>query len=281
MTDDIILQRIIRDPKRVFILDGYIVPKIRDDDKKMNLDEEYWKAVGKIRSNPNYPNFEKRLLHKLSTVSDPDLFDYIPEFPLIISNPELFNFLLGKEYDKHHFRCDIFFKRLGVIVELDSAWHKDLKLDQARDRYIKHVWGIDTVRVELGLKEDSEESIKTLDSRFEEVWKILLGHYNRVVKNRILIRSKKPGKFDLPVIINYDQYLVRQFRKEERDTIRICEKYLENQQGFYTMKTVVLYLDKLEKKDKKLFDDQTLFIKERLERLLSYVYEKDLRCVGP
>ena len=115
----------------------------------------------------------------------------------------------------------------------------------------------------------------------QEVWKILLGHYDRVVKNRILIRSKKPGKFDLPVIINYDQYLVRQFRKEERDTIRICEKYLENQQGFYTMKTVVLYLDKLEKKDKKLFDDQTLFIKERLERLLSYIYEKDLRCVGP
>lgn len=281
MNDQIILQRVIRDPKRVFMLGGgYLIPKIRDDGKKMDIEDEYKEAVDNLFKTPNYLNFINRLIEKLKTIPNTDLFDYIPEFPLIIEDSDFLGNLLGGSIDKQHFRADIFFTRLGIIVELDSSWHKDPKIDQARDRYIEYTWGIKTVRVELGLV-DSKANKSTLDSRFEEIWKILKAAYSRVLKNRMLIRNGKPGTLDFPYIINYNSYLIRQFRREERDTIKICEKYLESQKGFYTSKTVVLYLKNLNSKDLKLFNDPILYFEEKLQRLLSYIYGKDLRVIRP
>ena len=280
MNDQIILQRIIRDPKRVFIIGGYLIPKIRDDGKKMDIEDEYNNAISSLYKTPNYPNFIHRLVEKLTNITDTDLFEFIPEFPLIIEDSNFLSNLLGGNIDKQHFRADIFFQRLGIIVELDSSWHKDPKIDQVRDRYIEYTWGIKTVRVELGLV-DSEENKEILDSRFEEIWKVLEAAYNKVLKNRMLIRSGKPGTLDFPYIVNYNTYLIRQFRREERDTIKICEKYLESQKGFYTSKTVVLNLKNLDSKDLKLFNNPVLYFEERLQRLLSYIYGKDLRVIRP
>lgn len=275
MKDDIILQRILRDPKRVFIIGGYIIPIVRDDGKKLDLKEEYQNAIAKVEKTPNYPNFRKRFLEKMKEVNDPNIFDYLLEFPFIIENHDLFKFLLGEEFTKHHFRADIFFYRLGIIVELDSKWHLDPTMDNARDRYIEATWGIKTVRVELGL-DDTEENRETLDNRFEEVWKVLFKSYSKIIKNRDLLRNGKPGNYDIPFIINYNQYLVREFRREERDTIKICEKYIESQKGFYTSDKLWLNLENIENKDLKLFNDQTAYFKERLSRMVSYIYNKDL-----
>ena len=242
MTDSIILQRIIRDPKKVFTVGRYIIPKVRDDGKKMDNEEEYLAAIKRVASNPNFPNFQKRFDQKMIeceiSEEDESIFEYFLEFPLIIEDRELFNKLLGEESTKHHWRADILFSRLNIIVELDSSWHKNTKADAARDRYIKHVWGIRTLRVELGL-EDNEENKETLDSRFDEIWKVLY------------------------------------------QAFKLCEKYLESQLGFFTMDSVVLFVDKLDKKDRKLFDDPLSYIRERLQRLVSYIYEKDLRFEEP
>lgn len=281
MTDSIILQRIIRDPKRVFTLGRYIIPKVRDDGKKMDNEEEYLAAIKRVSDNPNFPNFQVRLQKKIQDEGlDSDIFEYFLEFPLIIEDRELFNKLLGEESKKHHWRADILFSRLNIIVELDSSWHSSTKVDTARDRYIKHVWGIKTLRVELGLQ-DNQQNKETLDSRFEETWKVLYQAYKEVLKGRVLLSSGKPGSLEMPTIINYYPYLIREFRREERDTIKLCEKYLESQPGFFTMDSVVLYISKLEKKDRKLFDDPLSYIRERLQKLVSYIYEKDLHFVEP
>jgi len=284
MTDSIILQRIIRDPKRVFTIGRYIIPKVRDDGKKMDNEEEYLAAIKRVTDNPNFPNFQRRLNQKMIEcgISNKDecIFEYFLEFPLIIEDRELFNKLLGEESTKHHWRADILFSRLNIIVELDSSWHSNTKVDAARDKYIKHVWGIKTLRVELGLQ-DNPQNKETLDSRFEEVWKVLYQAYKEVLKGRVLLSSGKPGNLEMPTIINYYPYLIREFRREEKDTIKLCEKYLESQPGFFTMDSVVLYISKLEKKDRKLFDDPLSYIRERLQKLVSYIYEKDLRFVEP
>lgn len=284
MTDSIILQRIIRDPKKVFTVGRYIIPKVRDDGKKMDNEEEYLAAIKRVASNPNFPNFQKRFDHKMIecgiSKEDESIFEYFLEFPLIIEDRELFNKLLGEESTKHHWRADILFSRLNIIVELDSSWHKNTKADAARDKYIKHVWGIRTLRVELGL-EDNEENKETLDSRFDEIWKVLYQAYKDVLKNRTLLKNNKLGSLEMPTIINYYPYLIREFRREERETIKLCEKYLESQLGFFTMDSVVLFVDKLDKKDRKLFDDPLSYIRERLQKLVSYIYEKDLRFVEP
>ena len=284
MTDSIILQRIIRDPKKVFTVGRYIIPKVRDDGKKMDNEEEYLNAIKGAATNTNLINFKNRLNQKIIDCGirgdDICIFEYFLEFPLIIEDRELFNRLLGEESTKHHWRADVLFSRLNIIVELDSEWHKNTKVDTARDKYIKHVWGIRTLRVELGL-EDNQKNKETLDSRFDEIWKVLYQAYKDVIKNRVLLENSKPGSLEMPTIINYYPYLIREFRREERDTIKLCEKYLESQLGFFTMDSVVLFIDKLDKKDRKLFDNQFSYIRERLQRLVSYIYGKDLRFEEP
>lgn len=280
MNEQIILNRLLRDPSKVFYIWGYAIPKIRDDGGKVDIEEERTKAIGKLYDTPNYPNFIKRYDIQMRRIPEEDrfLFGLCAEFPLIIENKDLFDMLLGEESKKHHWRADILFPYLGIIVELDSSYHKSKKMDDARDRYILHTWGIKTLRVELGLY-DSEENRETLDQRFETVWLEILKEYSKILKQRKLSWAGKPSKYEVPVPINYYSYLIREFRKSEKDVIKLCEKYLESQSGFYTMSNVILHKDKIDKKDKTLFDNQLLYTEDRLKSLVSYIYEKDLKCI--
>lgn len=280
MNEQIILNRLLRDPKKVFYIDKYAIPKIRDDGKKVDIEEEREEAIGKLCSTPNYPNFIKRLDTEVSKIPIEDrfLFKPLPEFPLIIENKPLFDMLLGEESKKHHWRADILFPYLGIIVELDSKHHVSPKMDNARDRYILHTWGIRTLRVELGLQ-DNEENSETLDQRFSSIWEEVFKEYQRLLKQRKLSWAGKPSKYEVPVPINYYSYLIREFKKSEKDMIKLCEKYLESQPGFYTMSNIVLYRDKIDKKDRVVFDNELLYTEDKLKSLVSYIYEKELKYI--
>lgn len=280
MNEQIILNRLLRDPKKVFYIDKYAIPKIRDDGKKVDIEEEREEAIGKLCSTPNYPNFIKRLDTEVSKIPIEDrfLFKPLPEFPLIIENKPLFDMLLGEESKKHHWRADILFPYLGIIVELDSKHHVSPKMDNARDRYILHTWGIRTLRVELGLQ-DNEENSETLDQRFSSIWEEVFKEYQRLLKQRKLSWAGKPSKYEVPVPINYYSYLIREFKKSEKDIIKLCEKYLESQPGFYTMSNIVLYRDKIDKKDRVVFDNELLYTEDKLKSLVSYIYEKELKYI--
>ena len=280
MNEQIILNRLLRDPKKVFYIGKYAIPKIRDDGIDVDIEEERENSIKKLYNNPNYPNFIKRLDIGLREIPIEDrfLFESIPEFPLIIENKPLFDMLLGEESRKHHWRADILFPYLGIIVELDSKHHDSPKMDNARDRYILHTWGIRTLRVELGLQ-DNNENKETLDQRFSLIWKEIIKTYGGLIKQRKLSWAGKPSKYEVPVPINYYSYLIREFKKSEKDMIKLCEKYLESQPGFYTMSDIVLYRDKIDKKDKAIFDNELLYTEAKLKSLVSYIYEKDLKYI--
>lgn len=298
MTKEEIFKRLVRDRNRTMLLKGrYVLPVMKDTNYKTFRDERN-DGITQSLSTPNFPNFERLLKERieLEKTKDPNLdislFDYIPEFPVII-NKGLFKTIFKYVPDVSSWRFDALFYKLFLVFEADSAtYHSgerkkviDEQYDIKRDRYVKYEFDCDTCRAELGAKNET-----TVKERFDEIWnEYIFPAYKRVISNRKLrIREdKRQGilspteDYDSWVSVDFSEYIVNQFVKENSVSIEFYEKYIEPIEPHYRMSTLTLTVKSMLEEDRSRFLDKRLHIEENLRSFIRYMFDKDLKVIKP
>lgn len=295
MTKEEIFNRLSRDRNKVMLLKGrYILPVIKESNYS-NFREERNNGIIQSQSTPNFPNFERLLKERIQQEkqNDPDLdeslFDYIPEFTILINN-SLFKTIFKYAPDVSSWRLDALFYKLFLVFEADSAtYHSgerkkiiDPQYDEKRDRYIKYEFGCETCRAELGAKDEA-----IVGARFNEVWdSYIFPAYKKAIYNRKLrLREEKKAGFfgtedyDPWVNIDFSEYIVNRFREENAVSIEFYEKYIEPLEPHYRMSTLTINTKSMSKEDKSRFEDKRLHIEDNLRSFISYMFDKNLKVI--
>jgi hypothetical protein len=307
MTKEEIFKRLVRDRKRTMLLEGRYVLPVKKDTDYSTFRTEREDGVVQSQSTPNFPRFETFLKEKIQEEKQKDpnldesLFSYIPEFTVIVKE-DLFKRIFKYSPDVSSWRFDALFYKLFLIFEADSAtYHSgerkkviDEQYDIKRDRYVKYEFDCDTCRAELGALDES-----VARSRFEEVWSnSIFPAYKTAISNRKLRlreekkeraeRKKKDPKkqilttqvedHDPWVYVDFSEYIVSKFVKENTTSIDLYEKYIEPIEPHYRMSTLTINVGSMSKADQEKFSSD---IEKNLRSFIKYMFDKDLKVIKP
>ena len=307
MTKEEIFKRLVRDRKRTMLLEGRYVLPVKKDTNYSTFRTEREDGIVQSQSTPNFPRFEMFLKEKIQEEKQKDpnfdesLFDYIPEFTVIVKE-DLFKRIFKYSPDVSSWRFDALFYKLFLVFEADSAtYHSgerkkviDEQYDIKRDRYVKYEFDCDTCRAELGVLDES-----VARSRFEEVWSSsIFPAYKKVINNRKLRlreennerleRKKKNPKIQILttqvedhipwVYIDFSEYIVNKFVKENTVSIEFYEKYIEPIEPHYRMSTLTINVESMSKTDRGRFSKE---VENNLRKFIKYMFDKDLKVIKP
>ena len=230
-----LIKRYVLGSKRYIdiIEEGYVIPKLIFGDSGNKIYLEKIRKNLKENQDSDYSIMFRKDLKILSRNSKMDcsLYRYVREFPIIIEDRDLWEILVEQtgiidKKDSKYFLLDYFFPYLGLIVEIDSQYHKYRKnYDYARDLYIKNKYGIDTVRFYEYGKDDQQRKlcIEEFNKRSKNLYKNKINNWN-------LVYDKYP--------INFDKTVINNFIQENSNILHFIDNLIE----FYGRK---FYIDNL------------------------------------
>lgn len=128
-------------------ISGYLVPRFIISEKGNKIDLEQFR-IRQLRKQSSFSiSFKYDLEVLIGKLKDmKSWFEWIPEFPIPVEDEELWKDC-GGTGEQCFFVLDYFFPMAGVVVEIDSSFHDVRKeYDEARDKYLKEKYGLETLR---------------------------------------------------------------------------------------------------------------------------------------
>lgn len=235
---NLIKNYVIRDKYYVENIDGYIVPKVLENNINLHSNR---KSILFNKDSKYSKNFRKLIDSKLTTEK---YLNYIREFPIIIENKELWNNILNqfsipiddKMRKVNYFLIDYLFPYLGISVEIDSEYHNTrLIYDKARDIYIENMYGIIAYRFyKFG---SSDEYTVPYINQFENTVNNILCF----LKNNNLLMNK--------IIIDYSKTIVESFIKNNVRSFNFIDTIINfvGFNEFFLRRSLIINLKSLSK----------------------------------
>lgn len=203
-----ILKFVMKNSDYVIYSDLFVIPKYINhySNTHVRFNMEIKRGIYLNQGSKWSPLFRAILKHFYPNIK----FDR--EIPLVIENRGLWDSLCSKynvdpdKTKRTFFVVDYIFPYQNLIVEIDSQYHNE-EYDNARDDYIKTVWGFDILR----LYEFGKAEFSTINC---------IENFERYISNGSINNN-----------IDYTDLLVKRFRKDYSNLIPILtwfEKYIEN-----------------------------------------------------
>ncbi len=245
-------------------INGYIVPKtlISFNGQEIPLINNRNNAL--INNKSSYSEcFEDDINRKISRGEE--YLYYIPEFPIIIENRDLWNNILSfygayrpDFIHTNYFFLDYFFPSLNCCVEIDSNYHDRKELyDKARDLYIYKTYGIATTRFMCYNRDNKQAYLNKLNRFYESI-------LNRFSKWNIAINNNF-------TYIDYSETIINNFIIKNKQALEFIDKliYYFGNWGFYTNDVIKISYQDLSKIDYRNFSNNTsIYKKNSPEKLL-------------
>lgn len=218
-------------------------------------------ALNPGTTNPNeilpYQFLDKLIKEYEDKTGKPSDYQYIREFPIIITEPGIYKELYCKntkniqgiskdrmeqEARKLLFYADTYLLYKNTALEFDSSNFHAQYLDKTRDEYLMAVYGMKVIRIQDYCNIDGDTN--------------KLRHANTSLRNGLNKLGQNLGAFD------YKEEIIEQYRDEYSEELSVIENYFLNIPGFLDPKFKDVGLPK-----------NVVFNKNKLQNLKAVIYE--------
>lgn len=189
-------------------------------------------------------------------------YDMIPEFPVPIEDRELWKSCLeatGAEIEadigKSFFALDFLFPLPGLVVEIDSKFHKGReKADKARDMYLLSKYGLETIRYYEYGKDSVQRDLDRENFKKTVSW---------------LWKRGKKLDLGLPVTLDFSETAFSNFFRYHKSAVLLLDAFKRyTGPSWITERNIKIPKSELPKIDPKTFKKGVIYKEGDLENML-------------